>query len=520
MSNSATDNVRRIAEEAGLSLEFPEQVREEAERWVRSPNIDDTDLSDLRHVPFVTVDGTDTRDLDQALWIEREGPGYVVDYAIADASWFVRPGHPLWDEALKRGSSYYLPGLMIPMLPRTLSEGVVSLNPGVDRRALVFRMRVDQQGECTGTRLLRVRIHSHAKLSFDEVQGFYDTKEHPLSTEPYAESLRLLREVGELRMTRADERGVVRFRRTEVGVTLSKQHQFVAVRELRLPVERYNEQISLLCNVEGARFLREGDTPGDDVDPIYRTHEGPDEERLSAFERLVRSFVESRNLPPKPWAWDRHDARSLSEYLSLLPSSGAEQRLALAIHRQALFVSGRSAYSAEPAAHFGVGAEVYGRFTAPMREIVGVFLHGEAMEKIAGEKLTDPDAPSGTALQRAVLAAANHSKNVQKQLTRAVNEAVLNELFSGKQKDFSGTVMGCTSEKLHVLLDEPPVDVKLYGRHLSKALGRKVVASDDGAELRDQTGRVLCRLGDRVQVHVLGRDEHAKRWQLALEPQV
>jgi ribonuclease R len=451
------------------------------------------------------------------LWVHRDGAEYVVEYAIADASWFVRPGHPLWDEALKRGSSYYLPGLVIPMLPRTLSEGVVSLNPGVDRRALVFRMRLAEDGECTSTEIFRARIHSRAKLSFEEVQALYDSESHPLELEPYARSLQALKEVGVLRMERAEERGVVSFRRTEVNVTLSEEKGFVAVRELRLPVERYNEQISLLCNVEGARFLRQGDTAADAVDPIYRTHEGPDEERLSAFERLVKSFVASRKLPQKPWAWDRKDARSLSEYLESLPASGPEQRLALAIHRQALFVSGRSAFSAEPAAHFGVGADVYGRFTAPMREIVGVFVHGETLEALAGKKLTEPGAPSGPQLRSAVLEAANRSKNLQKQLTRATNEEVLDELFSSAgDTEFTGTVMGCTSEKLHVLLEEPPVDVKLYGRHLAKALGRKLAASDEGAELRDESGRVLCRLGDHVRVRVLGRDERAGRWQLSL----
>ncbi len=517
MSTSTTDSVRRIAEEAGLSLDFPPEVEREAKRWVDDPSIDDAELIDLRHVPFVTIDGAGTRDLDQALWVHRDGSDYVVEYAIADAAWFVRPGHPLWDEALKRGSSYYLPGLVIPMLPRTLSEGVVSLNPGVDRRALVFRMRLAEDGECNGTEIFRARIHSRAKLAFEDVQAMYDSEAHPLAEEPYARSLLALREVGQLRMARAEARGVVSFRRTEVNVTLSQDKGFVAVRELRLPVERYNEQISLLCNVEGARFLREGDTANDAVDPIYRTHEGPDEERLAAFERLVKSFVASRNLPQKPWAWDREDPRSLAEYLDSLPTSGPEQRLALAIHRQALFVSGRSAYSAEPAPHFGVGADVYGRFTAPMREIVGVFVHGEALEKLAGRKLTERNAPSGPELRSAVLEAANRSKNLQKQLTRATNEEVLNELFaSAGDREFTGTVMGCTSEKLHVLLDEPPVDVKLYGRHLAKALGRKVAASDDGAELRDQDGKVVCRLGDRARVRVLGRDERAQRWQLSL----
>ena len=127
---------------------------------------------------LVTIDGATSRDLDQAVQVEREGAGFLLRYALADAAYYVRPGTALFEEAVKRGASYYLPGFMIPMLPRALSEGIISLNPQVERRALVFEMHLDAAGKCQRTEVVRARVFSHAKLSFERAQAFYKGREN------------------------------------------------------------------------------------------------------------------------------------------------------------------------------------------------------------------------------------------------------------------------------------------------------------------------------------------------------
>src|SRR5262249_37166053 len=136
----ALDAVYRIAAHYDLNPIHPAQVEREVNGIVRDPGIGDASLVDLLHLPFVTIDNDDSRDLDQALAITKSsyGRGYIVWYALADASFYVRPRTALFREALKRGASFYLPGLVIPMLPRRLSEGLISLNEGQPRRALVF----------------------------------------------------------------------------------------------------------------------------------------------------------------------------------------------------------------------------------------------------------------------------------------------------------------------------------------------------------------------------------------------
>lgn len=166
--------IRAILEQEGLDPRFSDEVMAEAAALVASPGLDDPALEDQESIPYVTVDGEHTRDLDQALYLERDGDGYRILYAIADAAYYVRPGTALFAEALRRGTSFYLPGLSVPMLPRSLSEGAVSLNANVVRRALVFDMRIDDAGLCRGTEMRRARIRSRAKLTFEQVQTLLD----------------------------------------------------------------------------------------------------------------------------------------------------------------------------------------------------------------------------------------------------------------------------------------------------------------------------------------------------------
>ena len=131
---SALEKMYRVAAEHALDPVFPPAVESEVEELLKDPGISDPELVDLTALPFVTIDGPGTRDLDQAVHIAKDGDGWMVRYALADPSWCVRPGTALFDEALRRGATYYLPGLAIPMLPRALSEGIVSLNQRADRR--------------------------------------------------------------------------------------------------------------------------------------------------------------------------------------------------------------------------------------------------------------------------------------------------------------------------------------------------------------------------------------------------
>jgi ribonuclease R len=515
--NSALAKMYAIAGDHALAPVFPEAVQKEVEALLADPGIDDPSLDDLVDLPFVTIDGPGTRDLDQAMYIEaRDGGGWKVLYALADPAWCVTPGTALFDESLRRGSSYYLPGLCVPMLPRALSEGITSLNEKQLRRAVVFEMAVDADGECVHTSVRRARVRSRSQLTFRQVQRFLDGEESlpDRSAEP---SVRLLRDVGRARMRRAVQRNVIHYRRTEVEVKLHGGLRFVIDLAPRSSVEKYNEQLSLMCNVEGARMIR--DHGGEHVQPIYRIHAPPDARRYEKLEALIAAIVKRHHLDEDQWAWRRGGDQSLADYLAALPTEGAEGRLATAIHRQAVLTNVRSVFSDEPSGHHGVGAEIYARFSAPMRELVGVFLHKELFEKLDH----GDDAGADETLREQIIDRANESRALQKQLTNEANRVVLDELFTDDRQlpredrpRRIGTVMGLTPTKAHVLLDDPRIEVKVYTKHQQEVDGAPVRISDDGAAmLRD--GNELCRIGDEVVVRVHGRDKRDDRWMLVIE---
>lgn len=525
-AGSALADLYALAARRGLSPLHPPEVMAEAAAVAADPGIDDPALEDLTALPFATIDEAHSRDLDQAVFVERRRRGYTVWYAIADPAWSVRPGTALFAEALRRGSTYYLPGLVIPMLPRELSEGTVSINPDVDRRSMVFEVDLAADGSVETTRIRRARVRSRLKTSYDAVQDFLDGRAPLPGDERIAGSMELLREVGTLRMELAEARDVIAFRRREIAVSLAgaKGLRFVAMADPRNDVERYSEQISLLANVEGARFLGRGDTADDEVQPIYRVHDPPAPERLADLARQIATLVRVHGLDEARWGW-RPGRRSLASYLESLPEDGPAGRLARAVHRQAMLTGGRSVFATAPGAHFGVGSDVYGRFTAPMREIVGVYLHKETWEKLFGKTWTPPPPwDDDERLREQVIEAANHSRQTQKALDNEANRRVLDQLFgddlASAREDRPrrrGTVLGISRSKVYVGLDEPPIDVKVYVDHVARQLGARVGQGRDRMTLRRlDDGRELCAVGDEVRLRVRGRDEERDRWDLEL----
>ena len=520
MKKTAREELQDIATALQLHVEFPPEVLAETEAWLKAPHIDDPALVDRTSLPFVTIDNVYSKDLDQAVFVDREGEGFVVAYAIADASFYVRPGSALFAEAMKRGASYYFPGFSVPMLPRPLSEGLVSLNAEGDRRALIFFHHLDSHGELVSTNLERARVRSRAKLAWSDVQKLIDAPaQSPLKGRDFEASLFLLREVGRRRMELAARRGLIRYRREEVSIQLDGEGLTFAVMEVvRDEVELWNEQISLMCNAEGGRLLRECASPS--VQPIYRVQAGPDPERLKALSVLTGFVAQRHGLPDSPWRWNQ-DTTPLAKYLEQLPRAAAgtkEDRLIAALTRQSVMVNLRSEYSTEPGQHVGVGAEPYARFSAPMREIVGVFLHKEAVELLTG---IHPSAEEDELLRAEVVKVANRSRALQRKVQDLSNEVVMNRLFTPEltkprpeRTRFTGTVMGLTSNKVHLRFDSPPMDVKLYLFDLAPFFkGAWLEPAEEGAILRAKgTQPPLMILGQPLTVVLSRRDEKTRRW--------
>lgn len=504
-------------EKSGINPIFPVEVIDEVDRIISDPGIGEPGLTDFTSHPFVTIDNDGSKDLDQAVYVESSHEGFIIYYAIADASHYVKPGTALFSESIRRGASYYLPGYSVPMLPRELSEGIVSLNEGVERRALVFIIEIDASGAIVSKKMIRGRIRSRAKLSYSGVQKFYDHNEQsPIFGTEYAESVMLLQRAGRALAENGEKRGVINFERFENLICINTDGTgFNFTESGRNDAARWNEQVSLICNMAGAQLLLpETHEDSMHIQPVFRVHEPPDESSLHRLHRVIHSIVEIHSLD-SCWIW-RMGEESPGEYLSRLPRTGSEKRITETIERQILVTNQRSCFTSKPGGHFALKVDLYGRFSSPMREVVGIYSHKELLEKLRIEKPGSDE--EDILIREQVINSANRSKEIQKSIDRFVNSLLLESVFASeldlkydKRPVHCGTLLGMKESRMYVQLDSPRIEIKVYTIDVETETGGKLCLRDNILELRGSGSGVReFRAGDAVSLRLLSYDERDK----------
>lgn len=493
-----------------IALTHTQQSIDETAYWLKNNGLDDAELVDSTHVPFVTIDNEDSRDLDQALYIEiEEDQGYRVQYALADASYYIQPGSALFNEALERGTTYYTPLLAAAMLPTELSEGLISLNPNVTRRALVFDISLDANAVVRNCTIVRATICSQAKLSYAGVQHWLDSDEG--DTQPYHPSLRQLKSLGNILIAASEARGVIQFDRqeTRISITGTPPHLQATVRK-RFDTERYNEQISLLCNMQGAELLLGLEGVTDVVQSIYRVHEAPLKKSLNKLQQTLNAFADTQD-EPRCWHWN--EAQSLADYVKGLPDDGQSERRVRAIQRQIMQAQRGSTFTPEPGEHHALKVCSYARFSSPMREVVGIFTHKELLEALSGRQF---DNNADHELRERVIDAANSARQRQRKLDKNIEYAALlgvfaKELGNKTQGWHSGTVMGMRADKLYITLDDMALDIKVYRVDLDTEFKAEYTIGNIAA-IPDNPHAPTWQLGQGVKLQIAKLDSEKQRF--------
>jgi exoribonuclease R len=235
-----------IRSEMKLPDAFPADVEAAASAAAAHPRLPELDRSDI---PLVTIDPAESMDLDQAMFVERMADGYRVSYAIADVAAFVSPGDPIDLEAHRRGETLYGADAKIPLHPKVLSEGATSLLAGQLRPALLWTIELDASGEIATIDVRRARVRSRAKLDYEGVQKQIDAG----GADPM---WAVLQQIGELRLQRERARGGVSLPLPEQEIHISEGRWTLSFRA-RLPLEDWNEQISLLTGMAAAQLMIE-----------------------------------------------------------------------------------------------------------------------------------------------------------------------------------------------------------------------------------------------------------------------
>lgn len=349
--------------------EWPDAIHQEIGDL--SPEVEESaklNRVDLRHLPFVTIDGEDARDFDDAVYAEEKASGgWRLWVAIADVSWYVRPATVLDQEAHKRGNSVYFPEFVVPMLPELLSNGLCSLNPNADRLAMVCEMTISAAGVLSGYQFYEAVINSQARLTYTKVGAMLMEPESDdgasLRSEyshvvPHLQHLYSL--FFALRAARV-KRGAIDFDTTESRMIFGPQRKIEQI----IPVVRNDahkliEECMLCANVATARFLSSADMP-----TLYRVHDGPKVGRLESLRAYLGELGLNLGGGDEP---DPKDYQQLAEWIEDRPDRHVIQTMMLRSMAQAV-------YSPENHGHFGLAYPAYTHFTSPIRRYPDLLVH-------------------------------------------------------------------------------------------------------------------------------------------------
>ncbi len=357
---------------------WPEAVVKEARKL--KPEVEEKDKEkriDLRHLPFVTIDGEDARDFDDAVYCEKNSSrwklfsgGWKLYVAIADVSHYVKVGSALDAEAVERGNSVYFPERVVPMLPEELSNGLCSLNPHVDRLAMVCEMTMSKSGQMVDYKFYEAVIHSHARLTYNKVSLML---EDPKSSEgkslrsEYKEVLPHLNQLYALYqvlVAARHERGAIDFETQETRIIFGTDRKIDEIRPTqRNDAHKLIEECMLAANVATARFMQDHEIPS-----LYRVHDGPPPERLEKLKAFLGELGLSLQRGKSKDGPSPKDYQRLLESIRERPDYHLIQTVMLRSLSQAV-------YSAQNEGHFGLNYEAYTHFTSPIRRYPDLLVH-------------------------------------------------------------------------------------------------------------------------------------------------
>ncbi|TPE54486.1 ribonuclease R [Maribrevibacterium harenarium] len=350
---------------------------------------------DLRQTPFVTIDGEDARDFDDAVYCQKTPGGWKLFVAIADVSHYVKKGSALDEEAILRGNSVYFPGRVVPMLPEQLSNGLCSLNPNVDRLAMVAEVSLTTRGKMRGYKFYEAIINSHARLTYTKVAKM-------IAPEPDDQGLELreryqslvgdidnLYELYKVLRAAREERGAMDFDTVETRMVFD---EFAKIDQI-VPIERNDahkliEECMLCANVATAELLLKANLP-----TLFRIHEGPRETKLMALRTYLSVLGLELGGGSKPTPKDYAD---LADKIRERPDAHSIQTMLLRSMSQAV-------YQPDNVGHFGLSYEAYTHFTSPIRRYPDLLVHRAIRYLIRGEGAPKVSqvyrAPGGTTLK-------------------------------------------------------------------------------------------------------------------------
>ncbi len=491
-----------VIRQYGLPHEFHQRTRREAREVPHAVEEHDAKKRmDLRHLFTVTIDGETAKDFDDAVSIELSPKKtYHLWVHIADVSHYVRPGTALDEEARERGTSVYFPGMVLPMLPEQLSNGICSLNPKVDRLAFTVFMELDRAGQVIRYDFFESVIESRGRMTYTQVRDILRGEAEPLRGLPpeAGEKFRLMHEAaGKLRAQRM-RKGSIDFDLPEAEIILDLRGRIQDVlRSERNEAHRLIEEFMLAANRTVAAYVSRLELPF-----VYRIHDEPDQEKMDFFRRFVGNF--GYWLP---------EGKAKPGDLSRLVADLEGKTEAKLINSLLLRSMKQARYAAENAGHFGLAFEDYTHFTSPIRRYPDLIVHRLLKEILRqGAHVPAADRADGDLARLA-----GHCSERERVAMEAEREIVqLKKIRFIKDKvgeEFDGFVTGATSFGFFVELAEFMVEGLV---HVSSLADDYYVFDQETQSLVGEHNRRAFRVGDAVRVRVENVSLERRRVDFAL----
>ncbi len=448
LNGDFSTEVEKIIIHSGIDVDFNDQVKNEAKKFGDNPGKNEAKgRLDLTKIALCTIDGETAKDFDDAVFAAKEGKDFKVVAAIADVANYVKQGSNLDTEAYERATSIYYPGNCIPMIPDSLSNGLCSLKPKVNRLCMAVEMVIGPKGAVKKVSINNAIMKSQARLTYTLMQNFIDKQDLPEVGAPVKKSLHVLIEVAKALRGARQRRGALDFDVAESFVELDDLGEPLSIHpENRLEAHRLIEDLMVATNEAVADFIKKHKRAG-----LYRVHENPNEDKLSLFLDFAQAVGCLK--PAQKQAFDKikspKDLATIAAGLSKHESSLALNMLLLRSMQQAR-------YAAEDIGHFGLASKGYLHFTSPIRRYPDLAVHRVVKSILASPKkeLAKQKFEQDKENMQTIATHCSNKERKAVELERTL-DALHGAWFMRKKVSVTdkGVVMGCTEFGLFVRLN-------------------------------------------------------------------
>lgn len=491
--NDPGTDILSIVRAYGIPDEYPQEVMEQIEHIPDEvQEAEKVGRKDIRDWQTVTIDGEDAKDLDDAITISREDFGYRLGVHIADVSHYVREGSPLDREALKRGTSVYLVDRVVPMLPHKLSNGICSLNQGVDRLALSCIMDIDPHGKVLSHEVAETLIRVDRRMTYTAVNAIITDRDPAVMAEydGFVEMFDCMKELADILRDKRSQRGSIDFDFPETKILLDEKGHPTEIK----PYERNSatkiiEDFMLMANETIAE-----DYYWQEIPFLYRTHDNPDPEKMKRLGIFINNFGYSLHL--------QNGEVHPKEIQKLLTKIEGTEEEAL-ISRLTLRSMKQAKYMPICGGHFGLAARYYTHFTSPIRRYPDLQIHRIIKENLHGN-LTGKRISHYDSILTEVSIQCSQTERRADEAEREVVKMKKCEYMSKRVGQiYEGVISGVTNWGFYV---ELPNTVEGLVR-VSDLYGDYYLFSEEKMELRGERSGRIYRLGQKVKVTVSGTDK-------------